>query len=91
MSITLSEASGSVKKALLTVDERLKINSAYGVYVHAKEQLTSMLTILDSGSMPENRDFVDIGLMAAKELEADDPELADALTTADYDFKHVNL
>ncbi|UJJ50392.1 MULTISPECIES: hypothetical protein [Rhodanobacter] len=34
------------------------------------------------------REWVDTGLMAAKELEAVDPEFANALMDADYDFKH---
>ncbi|UJJ57424.1 hypothetical protein LRK24_05045 [Rhodanobacter denitrificans] len=34
------------------------------------------------------REWVDIGLMAAKELEAVDPEFANALMDADHDFKH---
>ena len=33
------------------------------------------------------RACVDIGLMVARELEAVDPEFANALMDADYDFK----
>lgn len=32
---------------------------------------------------------VDIGLMAAKELDPSDPELADALMLADFQFKKL--
>lgn len=70
----------------------MELNASYGVYIHANEQLIKIVEILLSPSLPddESRNFVDIGLMAAKELEADDAELADALMAADYDFKHVS-
>lgn len=85
------EASSSTRRALALLDRRMAGNSGYGVYIHAAEQLARMLAELDRRYMsPEpERGWVDIGLMAARELEADDPELAGALMDADYDFKHA--
>ncbi|MFT3715635.1 MAG: immunity protein Tsi6 family protein [Gordonia sp. (in: high G+C Gram-positive bacteria)] len=85
------EAQQSAVTALRIVDERLQLNSQYGVYVHAKEQLDSMLASLNSREpIAEDREWVDIGLMAAREVDSSDPELAGALMDADYDFKHAD-
>ncbi|MFE3195061.1 immunity protein Tsi6 family protein [Nocardia sp. NPDC059240] len=91
MSLSRDDAQRSVRLALGLVRERMAVNSDYGVYVHAQEQLQQMLRFLESVPLPDGsvRDFVDIGLMAAKELEAGDPELAEALMHADYKFKHA--
>ncbi len=75
--------------ALLAV--RLAKNSDYGIYVHANEQLTRMIVELGYPFRPfsASREWVDIGLMAAKELDDTDPEFANALMQADFDFKHA--
>ena len=82
----------SARHALELVISRLAANPAYGVYLHAHRQLGQVLEELGRSNLPapRERSWLDIGLMAARELEADDPELADALMIADYDFKHAS-
>lgn len=86
-----SEAINSIRKALAMLNERMQRNAGYGVYIHAKEQLGRMLVELGHPYLAPTpkRDWVDVGLMAAKELEAHDIELACALMDADYDFNHT--
>ena len=87
-----SKAILSTRAALDATDARLKDAPAYGVYVHAKSQLDAMLKLLtDSAPItPAQKRFVDIGLMAAKELEAAEPEYADALMLAAYEFQNTS-
>lgn len=84
-------ARGSANRALELLGKRMPANPAYGVYVHAEQQLKRVLDELGYPYLPpaKERHWLDIGLMAARELEATDPELADALMDADYDFKHA--
>lgn len=90
--ITRDEAVASARKALALLGERMPRNPGYGVYVHASEQLNQMLTELSHPYLPPaaKRAWVDIGLMAVKELEVADPDFANALMDADYDFKHAS-
>lgn len=76
----------------LTRNRLATVNSTYGVYQHAEEQLLQILQLLQSEQLPEEsaRSFVDIGLMAVKELDGNDDELGDALMKADYAFKHAH-
>lgn len=71
--------------------ERMSRNPGYGVYIHANEQLGRMLAELGHPYLAPipKRNWVDVGFMAAKELEDVDPEFANALMDADYDFKHT--
>lgn len=90
--IERGEALNSARTARALLEERMPLNPGYGVYVHASEQLQRMLQDLASPYLPPvaKREWVDIGLMAVKELEAADPDLANALMDADYDFKHAS-
>jgi hypothetical protein len=88
----VSEASAlsAVDAALQVVRVRLSDFPKHGVYLHALEQLEIMEDILQETRDP--REFVssvDIGLMVAKELDPSDPELADALMLADFQFKKL--
>jgi len=87
-----SKAVLSSRAALDATDVRLKNAPTYGVYVHAKEQLNAMLKLLSDPApiTPAQKRFVDIGLMAAKELEATEPEYADALMLAAYEFQNAS-
>ncbi|MCW0201315.1 immunity protein Tsi6 family protein [Rhodanobacter thiooxydans] len=89
--IDRDEAVCSVRKALTLLTARMPENQGYGVYIHGNEQLTRMLVELGHPYLPAapEREWVDIGFMAAKELDAMDPEFANALTDADQDFKHA--
>lgn len=86
------EALDSAKLASALLAERMRANPGYGVYIHADEQLNRIVAELGHRHLPPaaQRTWVDMGLMAAKELEATDPEFADALMKADYDFKHAS-
>jgi hypothetical protein len=90
--IERTEALNSVRKARDLLGERMPRSPGHGVYVHASEQLERMLKDLSFPYLPPatKREWVDIGLMAAKELDAVDSELANALMDADYDFKHAS-
>ncbi|MGN6120247.1 MAG: immunity protein Tsi6 family protein [Rhodanobacter sp.] len=90
--ISRDEAIRSANAVLSLLDDRIAKDPAYGVYVHAREQLERMLVELGSPYLlpTPKREWVDIGLMAAKELESTDPDLANALMDADYDFKHAS-
>ena len=89
--ITRDEATKSARNALALLGERMPKNPGYGVYIHAHEQLKRILAELGHPYLPpaSKREWVDIGLMAVKELESADPEFANALMDADYDFKHA--
>lgn len=85
------DAIESVASARSLLDLRMQQSPGLGIHVHARDQLTKMLLQLHAEVPPHvhERDWVDIGLMAVKELEVTDPELANALMDADYDFKHA--
>lgn len=89
--IDRDEALASARNALNMLAIRLARSPGYGVYLHADEQLRRMITELGCRYLPpaEDRAWVDIGLMAARELESSDTEFADALMQADFDFKHA--
>jgi|JI6StandDraft_1071083.scaffolds.fasta_scaffold752752_2 hypothetical protein len=89
MSADPSPALDAIEAALQLLAERAVRNPGYGVYVHAREQLDRMRSLAQAAPRPSpaQRDFVDIDLMAAKELESSDEALADALMRAAYEFK----
>ena len=75
----------------MTLD-RLAISPAYGVYLHAREQLESIRSALLSGNATGNGKVlsVDLGVMAVKELDTSDPEYADKLCLVDFLYKKIN-
>ncbi|HWU76972.1 MAG TPA: immunity protein Tsi6 family protein [Rhodanobacter sp.] len=85
------EALNSIRKARALLAGRMRKNAGYGVYLHASEQLERMADELGQpGPAPAaSRRWVDIGLMAVRELEASDSELANAPMEADHDFRHA--
>ncbi len=87
-----NEALDSAKRALALLAERMRANPVYGIHIHADEQLNRIVAELGQRHLPPaaQRTWLDIGLMAVKELDATDPELAGALMDADYDFKHTS-
>ncbi|WP_147476964.1 immunity protein Tsi6 family protein [Vandammella animalimorsus] len=76
----------AIAKAKEMTEFRLNVNRNYGVYIHAKEQLENMQDAV-AGKISIDGLVIDIGIMAVKELEASDPEYADALSLAAYLFK----
>lgn len=91
MTDAASAALVAIEAALRLLAERAVRNPAYGVYVHAREQLDRMRSLAQAGSRLSAQQvaFVDIDLMAAKELESNDEALADALMLAAYEFKRL--
>ena len=89
--IEREQALDSARTARALLAERMPMNPVYGVYIHASEQLERMIGDLGQRCLAPvaTREWVDIGLMAVKELEAVDPDLANALMDADHDFKHA--
>lgn len=80
----------AVEAALRIARVRLAESPRHGVYLHAMEQLEIMEEILQQKRDPrEFASSVDVGLMAAKELDPSDMELADALMLADFQFKRL--
>lgn len=89
--IERDEVVDSASRALALLTERMIEKSSYGVYLHAQKQLTRIIEDLSYPYLPPvaERAWVDIGIMAVKELDAADPELANALMDVDYNFKHA--
>jgi hypothetical protein len=71
----------AVNVALSMTESGLQKFPNYGVYLHAKEQIIFIQSILRSGRPPtqKEKDQIDIGLMAVRELEVEEPEYAEAL------------
>jgi Tsi6 len=91
--ISRQDAITAAQAALDATETRLLHTPTYSVYVHADEQLKIMLDMLALDVLPTEpeRAFVDIGIMAVKELEAEEPEYADALMLASYNFKNAEI
>jgi len=62
-------------------ESRLMNYPKYGIYLHAHEQIDFIRSILNSNRLPtdDEKSKIDIGLMAVRELEDEDPEYAKAL------------
>lgn len=61
------------------------------IYSHAYEQLVLIEAFVRSRTMPTpaEKDCIDIGIMAVKELEADEPEYARSLMRTSTRFKRL--
>jgi DUF1009 family protein len=81
----------NVYEAIEMTQIRLLKIPAYGVYLHALEQLQMIQTKVMAGVRPDEHDKaqIDIGLMAVKELEAVEPDYADKLCMVDYLYKRL--
>ena len=91
MKLTAAEVLQEVLKVEAMTDERVAKAPTYGVYLHAKDQMIFMKEILQSGRLPnsEEKGRIDIGIMAVKELDADEPEYAKALIFLDCRFEEL--
>jgi hypothetical protein len=78
-----------VLKALNMTNNKLSIFPNYGVYIHAKEQLSIIQSFIDKDKSPtqSDKDKINIGLMAVKELESADPDYCFILCEVDYRFR----
>lgn len=81
--MTPNEFSDLLKRTIHETNERLEQNPDYGVFQHAATELTRIDQLTEDGSkIPQTT--TDIGIMAAKELDASDPEYADLLYQVAY-------
>jgi len=78
-----------VYKALSVTDAKLSKSPNYGVYIHAKEQLSIIKLFIEREQVPtqSDKDKINIGLMAVKELESTDPDYCYLLCEVDYSFR----
>ena len=91
MKLTADQVLQEAIKVEAMTDERLAQFPKYGVCLHAKDQIIFMRKIIQSGRLPnsEEKGHIDIGMMAVKVVEADEPEYADALIFLDARFKEL--
>jgi hypothetical protein len=77
----LSQVQQGLVTAHAMTESRVAELPNYGVYVHAREQIAFMKSILDKNLIPtdQEKSQIDIGFMATRELEVDEPEYAAAL------------
>lgn len=87
--MTPQDLQSTIRKAQKMIAERLLLVPTYGVYIHARDQLNLIEIVLSNGLTPTEvqKGKIDIALMAVKELESSEPELADILCMVDYHFK----
>jgi Tsi6 len=79
--ITFSDIHQAVDTAIAMTDSRIAKLPNYGVYLHAKEQLGLIHAVLMTRVAPTEKEksIVDIGLMAVRELEVEEPDYAEVL------------
>ncbi len=72
-----------IEEGLTATTERRRLSPDFGVYLHAESELLKIREIARNlGKIPALR--TDIGIMAAKELDVDDPDFADILHKIAY-------
>jgi Tsi6 len=81
----------AVRLAREMTAERLRASPRSPLFAHADEQLRIIQGFVVRNEMPtlEDVESIDIGLMAVKELEADDPDYAKALMKAAGRFESL--
>lgn len=69
--------------------ERLLQFPKYGPHIHADQQISFIENALRNGSTPtdQEKDHIDIALMAIRELDATEPDYSNALCELSYYFK----
>jgi hypothetical protein len=80
-----------VDKAKEMTKERFTQYPKYGPYQHAAEQIEFIEKFLSNNVLPSSEEvnLIDIGLMAAKELETEDPEYALSLMKVNNRFEDL--
>jgi hypothetical protein len=73
-------------------EERLARFPDYGPYLHARDQIDFISRVLERKLLPSKQEmeYVDIALMAIKELDASEPDYSEALCELSYWFKKLN-
>jgi len=77
--------------AIDVTNQKLAVFPKYGVYIHAMEQLVLIRTIISQTEKPtkKQKDMINIGFMAVRELETSDPGYCDILCEIDEIFKKL--
>ncbi len=91
--MTKTEFQKLVDRAKQMTKLRLAKTPSYGVFIHADEQIAFIQMVLNrSEQLPTAAELatIDVGLMAAKELEDTDAEYARVLEEVDYYFSTLS-
>ena len=69
---TIYELKRLVSQAISETEDRLNHYPKYGVYLHAKSQLSFIKNIIDKSKVvsEEDKKLINIGIMAVKELDS---------------------
>ncbi len=86
-----NDLSHLLTQALIMVDEKLNKAPELQTLISIKNQLLYIKEVVSHVSRPDPciKKNINIGLLAVRELEADDPNLADILQKVDYYFKKL--
>lgn len=85
------ELPGLIAKGLAMVEQRLKQSNGAQIYDSIKAQLLYMKQTVEAHAKPSEGklDSLTMGIYAAREFEASDPEFADVLFNVEYLFKRL--
>jgi hypothetical protein len=91
MSTEIDELKRLVSEAQKETEDRLKQYSEYGLYIHAKSQLSFIKNKIGKSETvnEEDKKSINIGIMAVKELDASEPEYARLLMKISIKFKEL--
>ncbi|MCM2416582.1 immunity protein Tsi6 family protein [Streptomyces sp. RKAG293] len=80
-----------VEEALAMIEIRIGRSGSTGIHTSVRAQLRYMKKVLAASSRPaeEDLDSLTLGIYAAREFEASDPELANVLFEVQYLFKRL--
>jgi hypothetical protein len=86
-----SSATAALNAAKIMTEERLVQFPKYGPYIHASEQISFIERVLAEKRPPtsEEKENIDIALMAIKELDSSEPEYSEALCELSFHFKKL--
>lgn len=92
--IAPAEVSARVDAALKMTEARLArlpAGSVRDMLASIRNQLRFMRETIDSGRSPtaDEKNRLTLGVIAVRELETNDPDYADAITLAVFDFKQL--
>ncbi len=87
----IDELKKLVLQAQKETEAKLKQYSEYGPYIHAKSQLLFINDIIERSEVvnEEDKQQINIGIMAVKELDASEPDYARLLMKISAKFKEL--
>jgi hypothetical protein len=91
MNDQLQKTWAALRNAKVMTQDRLSRYPKYGPYVHADEQISLIESILLSSTPPteQQKESIDLGIMAIKALDAEEPDYSEALCELDFQFKKI--